>query len=123
MSGRRIVTIEMFRSTGGAIAQNNAIYSDVIELDTLGFSSEELKAALHVITTGGTLTASVMVCSTKGGTYVEPDTNVDILTAVAPGTHVSANTALPNFPFLKIKFLETNVGAMTAMDAWLHIRG
>jgi len=119
----RIVSIELYRALGGAIVKNDHIDSDPIDLRNLHFGSNELKAALHVITLGGTITASVLVCSTEDGTYVEPDTNVDILTAVAAGTHVSANTALPNMPWIKIRFTETNVAAVTSMYAWLHIRG
>ena len=114
---KHINTIELFRSTGGAIARNNAINSDPIDLRALDL---EGSFSLHMIHAGGTITATVLVCSTPGGTYVAPSTPVTILLTKAAGSYF-ASFSPPVAPFMKIRFTETNVAAVTTMDAWLNL--
>jgi len=118
----KLISLELFKGTDGAITQNGNISSHVIELDTKEFMGSAPKACLYMKNTGGTVTASVECCTTAGGTYAAPDTAINLIATAAAGTHISANTDLPNMPFIKIKFTETNVAAVTAMDAWLYIR-
>jgi len=115
--GALIHTFELYRGTAGAIAKNNAITSDVIELAKMRIDGY---FSLHMIHIGGTITASVFVCSTATGTFVEPDTNIDIFTAAVAGTHFASFTP-PLAPFMKIKFIETNTAACTSLSVWLNV--
>lgn len=114
--GERVKTMELFRGTGGAIAQNATLTSDPLELNQL---SNNGVFSLHMITVGGTVTVTLLVCSTKTGTYMAPTTAVTIFNAVAAGSYFAEFTP-PLAPFMKILFTETNVAAVTAMDAWLN---
>ena len=116
--GEKIIVNELYRGSGGAISQNDNITSDLIDLRHIGIAGY---FSLHVITVGGTLTATLLVCSTEDGTYVAPDTAITILDAVAAGTHF-ASFSPPLAPFIKIKFTETNVDDITSMDAWLNVQ-
>ena len=116
--GEKIKSIELFNSTGGAITQNSYIDSDPIDLgnqDLDGFFS------LYMKNTGGTVTATVLIAPTLGGTYTAPDTGVSIFTAAAAGVHF-AEFDPPLCQFMKIRFTETNVAAVTAMDAKLFFK-
>lgn len=118
----KLIKLELFKGAGGAITQNSYINSQIIELDSKEFAGSAPKAILYMKNTGGTVTVTVTCCPTYNGTYSAPDTGIALLTTAAAGTHISANTDLPNMPFIKLLFTETNVAAVTAMDAWLFIR-
>ena len=113
--GEKIKSIELFNGAGGAITQNSYIDSDPIDLteqDLDGFFS------LYMKNTGGTVTVTVLVAPTLGGTYTAPDTSVAPFTAAAAGVHF-AEFDPPLCQFMKLRFTETNVAAVTAMDARL----
>jgi len=114
----RIHVIELFDTTNGAIAQNNSITSDAIDLRNVGVNGF---FSLHMIHTGGTITPTVLVCSTAAGTFVAPDTAVTIGTALAAGTHF-IDFEVPLAPFIKIKFTETNTAATTSLTANLIVQ-
>ena len=114
--GENVKTMELFRGAGGAITKNSYIDSDALDLRNVkvdGYFS------LHMINTGGTVTVTVLVCSTENGTFVAPDTAVTVISAQAAGTGF-ATFGPPLTPFMKLRFTETNVAAVTAMDAWLN---
>jgi len=115
---KKILVHELFRASNGAIDQNATLTSEAIDLRNVGI---EGNFSLHMINTGGTVTATLLVCSTAKGTFVAPSTAITILNAKAAGTHFAAFTP-PLTPFMKILFTETNVAAVTAMDAWLNIQ-
>ena len=114
--GENVKTMELFRGANGAIGQNAAINSDTLDMRHVRLDGY---FSLHMINTGGTVTATVLVCSIKGGTFVPPDTPVTIISAQAAGTGF-VSFSPPVAPFMKIRFTETNVAAVTAMDAWLN---
>lgn len=114
--GAKIKIRELFRGTFGAIAQNGNIISESVDLRDLYTDGN---FSLHMINTGGTVTVTLLVCSTVNGTFIEPSTPVVILNAKAAGSHFEAFTA-PTAGFVKFKFTETNVAPVTAMDAWLN---
>ena len=114
----RIHVIELFNATNGAIAQNNNIISDAIDLRNIGVNGF---FSLHMIHVGGTVTPTVLVCSTEGGTFVAPTTAVTIGTALAAGTYF-IDFEIPLAPFIKIKFTETNTAATTSLTANLIVQ-
>lgn len=118
----KLISHELYKGTDGAIVQNNVITSHIIELNTAEFMGSAPKACLYMKNTGGTVTASIVGCPTYNGTFTAPDTAVNLIATAAAGTHISANVDLPNMPFIKVVFTETNVAAVTAMDAILFIR-
>lgn len=114
--GENVRTMELFRSTGGAIVQNATLTSDPLEMDKM---KTDGCFSLHMISVGGTITVTVLVCSTKKGTYIAPTAPVTIFDAVAAGSYFAEFTP-PLTPFMKLLFTETNVAAVTSMDAWLN---
>jgi hypothetical protein len=114
----KVMTVELFRATGGAITKNGTLTSDAIDLRNVGVDGF---FSLHMITTGGTVTVTLLVCSTADGTFVAPTTAVTIFSSKAAGTYFAAFNP-PLAPFMKILFTELNVAAVTAMDAWLNIQ-
>lgn len=116
--GGRIHTIELYNGADGAIAQNNSITTDYIDLRDLGIKGY---FSLHTIHVGGTINCQLWVCSQDIGTFVEPTTNIDILSAKAAGTYF-VSFEPPLAPFIKLKFIETNVAAVTSLKAWLNIQ-
>lgn len=116
--GENVKVYELFRATNGAIVQNGYIDSDPIELEKVkadGFFS------LHMVSVGGTITVTVLVCSTKSGTYIAPTTPVVIFSAKAAGSYFDSFDPPPT-PFMKIRFTETNVAAVTSLDAWCNVQ-
>lgn len=115
MSQFSVKTEQLFSGADGAIAQNNFIDSQAIDVRECvnGFFS------LHMIHVGGTVTATLLVCSTKDGTYVAPTTAVNIFNTKAAGTYAD-DFEPPLFPFFKIRFTETNVAAVTSLKAWIN---
>ncbi len=107
---------ELYRGTGGAIGQNASITTDYIDMRRLRLDGN---FALHMISVGGTITVTVLVCSTSKGTFIAPDTPITVINAGAAGSFFAAFTP-PVAAFMKLKFTETNVAAVTAMDAWLN---
>lgn len=118
----KLLKLELFKGADGAITQNASISSKVIELDSMEFKGSAPKATLYMKPTGGTVTATVTCSLTGGGTFTAPGTAVTLYSEGAAGVRIGANVDLPNMPFIKILFTETNVAAVTAMDAWLFIR-
>lgn len=116
--GNLITTFELYSGVNGAISQNSSITSDSIDLQKMGIDGY---FALHTIHVGGTLTATVLVCSTAGGTYVAPTTAITILNDVAAGTYY-VSFEPPLAPFMKIKFTEGNTAATTSLKAWLNVQ-
>jgi len=114
--GEKIKVVELFRGTGGAIVRAATITSHAIDLRNV---KPDGNFALHMINTGGTVTATLLVCSTPDGTFIAPSTAVTILATKAAGSHYASFTP-PVAAFIKILFTETNVAAVTAMDAWLN---
>lgn len=114
--GENVKTMELFRGANGAIVQNATLTSDALDMRNLRMDGY---FSLHMINTGGTVTVTVLVCSTKTGTFVAPDTAITIISAQAAGTGF-ASFSPPVAPFMKILFTETDVAAVTAMDAWLN---
>jgi len=114
--GEKIKVVELFRGTKGAIVRAATITSHAIDLRNV---KPDGNFALHMINTGGTVTATLLVCSTEKGTFIAPSTAVTILSAKAAGSHYASFTP-PVAAFIKILFTETNVAAVTAMDAWLN---
>ncbi len=112
----RIQVLHLFKGANGAITQDAAIKSEIIDLrnkSVNGFFS------LHMISVGGTITVTIEVCSTKDGTFLAPTTAVTILDAKAAGSYFEAFSP-PLAPFMKIVFTETDVAAVTDMNAWLN---
>jgi len=114
--GENVKTMELFRGAGGAIVQNSYIDSDALDMRN---AKVDGYFSLHMINTGGTVTVTVLVCSTKSGTFVAPNTAVTVISAQAAGTGFEPFGPPPT-PFMKLRFTETNVAAVTAMDAWLN---
>ena len=114
--GENVKTMELFRGANGAIGQNVAINSDALDMRNVKMDGY---FSLHMINTGGTVTVTVLVCSTKTGTFVAPDTAITVISAQSAGTGF-ASFSPPVAPFMKLRFTETNVAAVTAMDAWLN---
>lgn len=114
----KVHVIELFRGAGGAIVKNATLLSDEIDLRDInanGFFS------LHTIHLGGTITVTVLVCSTKEGTYVAPTTAVTVMATKTAGTYF-VDFDPPLTPFMKLLFTETNVDAVTSLDVWLHVQ-
>lgn len=114
--GAKIKVVELFRAAGGAIAQQGTLLSDAIDLRNVGTDGN---FALHVISTGGTIEVTLLVCSTAKGTFMAPTTAVIVLDSKAAGSYFAAFTP-PTAAFIKLLFTEENVAAVTAMDAWLN---
>lgn len=114
--GENVKTMELFRGANGAIVQNATLTSDALDMRNLKMDGY---FSLHMISTGGTITVTVLVCSTKNGTFVAPTTAVTVLSAKAAGTYFESFDP-PVAPFMKLLFTETDVAAVTAMDAWLN---
>lgn len=114
--GERILTQELFRATGGAIAKNLTLATDVIDLRGKNL---EGTFALHTIHVGGDITVTVLVCSIPGGTFVAPTTPVVVCSDFAAGTGYWSFTP-PIAPFMKLLFTENDTAAVTSMDAWLN---
>jgi hypothetical protein len=74
-----------------------------------------------MINVGGTITATLLVCSTKAGTFMAPTSAVTIHDGKAAGSYYEAFTP-PVAPFMKILYTETGVGAITSLNAWLTIQ-
>ena len=114
--GENVKTMELYRGANGAITRNASVTSDPLDMRNLRLDGY---FSIHMINTGGTVTVTVLVCSTKEGTFVAPDTGVTVISEGAAGTHF-ASFSPPLAPFMKIKFTEIDVAAVTAMDAWLN---
>lgn len=116
--GEKIKTIEMFSGVNGAFAQAGTLLSDPIEL-----KNQDLDGvfSLHMISLGGTITVTVLVCSTETGTYIAPTTALAIFTAKAAGSYADEFEP-PMFPWMKLLFTETNVAAVTSLKAWLNYK-
>jgi hypothetical protein len=114
--GEKIKVVELFRGTGGAIVKNATVTSHAIDLRHV---RPDGNFALHMINVGGTITATLLVCSTATGTFIAPSTAVTIFTTKAAGSHYASFTP-PVAAFIKILFTETNVATVTSMDAWLN---
>ena len=117
-----IKTVELFRGTGGAITKNAYLDTDPIDLRNLRSPTTQSKGQLHIVSVGGTITVTTLVASYEDGTFVAPTTAVTWLTTAAEGTTVSAAVNIPIFPWIKLRFTETNVAAVSSLDAWLHFR-
>jgi len=111
-----VKTMELFRGTGGAIVKKATLTSDAIDMSKLRLNGN---FSLHMINTGGTVTVTVLVCSTLKGTFVAPSVAVTVISAGAAGTHFTGFSP-PLAPFIKLLFTETDVATVTAMDAWLN---
>lgn len=116
--GERIRVYQLFKGVDGAIAQNNAIKSEVIDLRDKRLIGN---FALHMISVGGTITVTIELCSTSGGTFIAPTTAVTILDTKAAGSYFEAFSP-PTAAFMKIVFTETDVAAVTSMNAWLNFQ-
>lgn len=114
--GENVKVMELYRGTNGAIGKNAYIDSDALDMRNVKVDGY---FALQMISTGGTITVTVLVCSTKDGTFVAPTTAVTVLSSKAAGTYYESFTP-PVAPFMKLRFTETDVAAVTAMDAWLN---
>lgn len=114
--GELINTQELFRGTNGAIERNKTLLSDPIDLIGMRLNGY---FALHTIHLGGDITVTVLVCSTKEGTYVAPTSAVEIVADFAAGSGYWSFEP-PITPFMKLLFTENNTAAVTAMDAWLN---
>lgn len=117
MGDERVKTIELFRGSGGAITKNSYITSDEIDLRDIGVNGF---FSLHMISVGGTIEVTVLVCSTKNGTYVAPTTAVIVLDSKTAGTYFESFIP-PVTPFMKLRFTEENAAAVTSLDAWLNV--
>jgi len=113
--GERILVQDLFRATNGAVVKNSTLTTK--EIDLTGKNLEGT-FALHTIHVGGDITVTVLVCSTRKGTYVAPSTPVVIVADFAAGTGYWAFTP-PIAPFMKLLFTENDTAAITSMDAWL----
>jgi hypothetical protein len=114
----RIHTRHLFKGVNGAITQNSSIKSEIIDLrkkEITGYFS------LHTIHVGGTLTVTIEVCSTSGGTFLAPTTAITIMTASVAGSYFISFEP-PLAPFMKIVFTETNTAACTSLNAWLNFQ-
>jgi len=114
--GEGIKVQELFRGAGGAIEKNKTLLSDALDLRHVRI---EASFALHTIHVGGDITVTVLVCSTKGGTFVAPSTPIEIVADFAAGTGYWSFTP-PVAPFMKLLFTENDTAAVTSMDAWLN---
>lgn len=112
----RIKVLHLFKGADGAVAQNNVIKSEIIDLRDKRIVGN---FALHQIHVGGVLTTTIEVCSTKDGTYTAPVTPVLILDAKIAGSYFEAFSP-PAAAFMKIVFTETNVANCTSLIAWLN---
>ena len=113
--GETVKVMELFRGSGGAIGKNASIDSDALDMRSVNLDGY---FSLHMISTGGTITVTVLVCSTKEGTFIAPTTPVTVLDTKAAGSYFESFSP-PVAPFMKLRFTETDVAAVTAMDAWL----
>ena len=114
--GENVKTMELFRGANGAIVQSNTLTSDALDMRNLKMDGY---FSLHTIHVGGDITVTVLVCSTKAGTFVAPSTAVEIVADFAAGTGFWSFTP-PVAPFIKLLFTENGTAAVTSMDAWLN---
>lgn len=114
--GEGIKVQELFRGEGGAIDKAGTLVSDALDLRNVRI---EASFALHTIHVGGDITVTVLVCSTKTGTFVAPTSPVEVVADFAAGTGYWSFTP-PVAPFMKLQFVENNTAAVTSMDAWLN---
>jgi len=114
--GENVKVMELFRGVGGAIEKDKTLTSDALDMRYVRMDGY---FSLHMINVGGTVTATVLVCSTKNGTFVAPDTAVTVISAQAAGTGF-ASFSPPVAPFMKILFTETDAAAVTTLEAWLN---
>jgi len=114
--GDLIKVNQLYSGVNGAITQSGSITSGLIDLRKIRVVGH---FSLHMINTGGTVTVTVLVCSTKNGTYIVPDTPITIISAGAAGSHFASFNP-PLTPFIKLLFTETGVDAVTDMKAWLN---
>lgn len=114
----RIRVYRLFHGTAAAFAQNTAIKSEIIDLRDKRLVGN---FSLHILSVGGTITATIEVCSTKDGTFLPPTTPVTVFTAKAAGSHFEAFSP-PTAAFMKVVFTETNVAAITSLNAWLNFQ-
>lgn len=112
---------ELFKGANGAIVQNAYIDSAVIELGRDGLDLDGL-AALYFKSTGGTITVTVLVAPLITDTFFAPTTAITIASAKMAGTYFIDPVELPLCPFTKLRFTETNVAAVTALDATLFFQ-
>lgn len=114
LGSRQITAMQLWKAQ--AISQNESVTSPAIDLREI---INNHKFSLHAIVAGaGNVDMSVLYCSTKDGTYIAESTL--IATAQAAGSiFKSFDPVLA--PFIKVKVLEKNAGAITSLDLWLNI--
>jgi len=127
MSEIKVGQLQFSGDTDISILQNASATSDVIKLKTIGPNGFFGLELVTVSAGGGTIKAEVLVCSTEDGTFTTPEdkdgTAIDeIVTAHAAGQKYYGLPAFPVAPYLKIKFTENNVAAVTSLQARIIIQ-
>ena len=115
---KRIEVFHLFKGTDGAISQDSTLESEIIDLRHMNI---EANFAHHMISVGGTITATLLVCSTKDGTFMAPTSAVTIHDGKAAGSYYEAFTP-PVAPFMKILYTEDDSAPITSLNAWLTIQ-
>ena len=100
---KRIKVFHLFKGVDGAIDTSGTLESEVIDLR---HKNIEANFAHHMISVGGTITATLLVCSTEDGTFMAPTTAVTIHDGKTAGSYYEAFSP-PTAPFMKILFTET----------------
>ena len=111
----RIQTIKLFDAE--AILKNgNSLSAPFDRRDVTGLGL----FSVHYIFAGtGQLKLEYLLCSTSGGTYLEPGGASDIAQGLSAGSHII--TFAPELaPFLKIKATEENVNPVTSLTLWIN---
>jgi len=116
--GKRIKIFHLFKGADGAMVQQGTKTSEIIDLRHMNI---EANFAHHMINVGGSITATLLVCSTKDGTFMAPTSAVTIHDSKAAGSYYEAFSP-PTAPFMKILYTEINAGAITSLNAWLTIQ-
>jgi hypothetical protein len=115
---KRIQVFHLFKGVDGAMAQQGTKTSYIIDLR---HKNIEANFAHHMINVGGSITATLLVCSTRDGTFMAPTTPVVIHDSKVAGSYYEAFSP-PTAPFMKILYTEIDAGAITSLNAWLTIQ-
>ena len=115
---KRIKVFHLFKGVDGAIDQDGTLESEIIDLR---HKNIEANFSHHMIHVGGTISVTLLVCSTEDGTYMAPTTPVLIHDGKAAGSYYEAFSP-PTAPFMKILFTEDDAAPITSLNAWLTIQ-
>jgi hypothetical protein len=104
---------------GQAILQAGNVESVVIDLREIVHANKF--ALSYTLAGAGTVKLEYLVAPTRDGIFLEPAAASDIVGSISAGSGNLSWTPIVA-PFMKIKATENNAGAITSLDAWLHIQ-